>query len=296
VISRDSERILHEPLVVFGTGRCGSTVFHRVLSGHPDLAWMSRLTDDFPGRPGLNRLVMAGLDIPLLSNLIKWRVSAGECYGFWEHYIPGFRRPLKDLTEADYREEHQSVEAAFQKMLTRKRNRLLLKITGWPRIGLLGKLFPDSKFIHVYRDGRATAASTLKVSFWKGWGGPDEWRWGDLSDEHMSEWESHDRSFVALAAIQWKLLMDAAEAARASVPAERYLDIRYEDLCKDPVSIMKQVTDFCDLEWKPGFESAVEKFEPRNTNFKWKRDLGPEDRKVLEAVLDEYLLKYGYLT
>ena len=165
------------PIIVFGTGRCGTTIFHRLLTTHPNLAWLSKWMDNYPGKPERNRLIMQALDKPLLSKLISNRVSPGECYNFWEHHIKGFRRLCRDLTEDDVMKHHHTIVNVFSRTLTKKRNRLLLKITGWPRVKFLKGIFPDAKFIHVYRDGRAVTASNLRVGFWNGWEGPGKWRW-----------------------------------------------------------------------------------------------------------------------
>ena len=32
---------LTKPIIIVGTGRCGSTVFHRLLAKHPGVMWLS---------------------------------------------------------------------------------------------------------------------------------------------------------------------------------------------------------------------------------------------------------------
>ena len=87
-------------------------------------------------------------------------------------------------------------------LVTRKRHRLLVKNTGWPRVSSLAETFPDAKFIYMYRDGRAVASSMMKVDFWWDWSGPWSWRRGGLNPALQKDWERLDRSFVALAAIK----------------------------------------------------------------------------------------------
>ena len=57
--------------------------------------------------------------------------------------------------------------------MTEKRDRLLLKISGWPKIGILFEIFEGAKFVHVARDGRAVVNSPLDTYFWNGWIGPE---------------------------------------------------------------------------------------------------------------------------
>ena len=116
-------------------------------------------------------------------------------------------------------------------MLTRQRDRMLIKLTGWSRIGFLNEVFPDAKFIHIVRDGRAVASSYLHINEWqwRGWYGPASWRYGPLSPEDQAAWEASGRSFIALAGIQWRMHTRAIESARARIDPARFLEVRYED-------------------------------------------------------------------
>ena len=283
------------PIIVFGTGRCGSTVFHRLLTTHPNLAWLSRWMDSYPEKPKRNRLIMKALDYPVLSKLVRNRVNPGECYNFWEHHIKGFRRPCRDLTDDDVMKHHHKISTLLAKTMTKKRNRLLLKITGWPRVKFLKELFPNAKFIHVYRDGRAVTASNLKVGFWNGWEGPRNWRWGELSEVYKEEWVKHEKAFIALGGIQWKILMDAAEKATRDLNEDNFMEVKYENLCKDHLSVMKDVLSFCELEWTRSFEKSIKRFSLENTNYKWKQDFSEKQQDILNSVLESNLSRYGYV-
>src|SRR5262249_26298573 len=156
--------------------------------------------------------------------------------------------PFRDLQADDVRpNEKKRLLKALGTMVTRRRNRLLVKLTGWPRTGFLTELFPDALFIHVYRDGRAGANSLINTGFWGGWGGPEKWRWGPLAPELQEEWSRLDKSFVVLAGIQWKIMMDACEEAKKELPAKQFLEVRYEDFAADPEEAFSQILHFCGL-------------------------------------------------
>jgi hypothetical protein len=89
--------------------------------------------------------------------------------------------------------------------------------------------------------------------------------------------------------------MDAMERAKNAVSSERFLEIRYEDLCSDPLSQFQKVTQFCELEWTVGFERQLGKYQPKNTNNQFKYDLTAKQQSDLEEVLGDYLVRYGYL-
>lgn len=284
------------PIVVIGTGRSGSTAVHHLLCCHPHVTWLSGLCDRFPSKPQYNRWLMEALDVPLLGYLIKRRLRPSESYPFWQEYARGFRRPCRDLLATDVtRREKRLLRDAMGACLGRSRSRLLLKITGWPRIGYLDGIFPDAKFIHLVRDGRAVANSMLAVPFWDGWNGPDRWRWDQLTAEQQSLWESTGRSFVALAGLEWVMMQSAVEEASRSLPESQFLQVRYEDYCAASMDTMRQVVRFAELEWTAGFEREVARHPARSANFKWKEDLTADQQRLLEEVERPYLEKYGYL-
>ena len=217
---------IEKPVIIVGAGRSGSTAFHRAFSRHSQLAWLSALCGRYPRKPQLNRLLMQALDTPVIGPFAQQQFNPWESYGFWEQHCKGFSSPCRDLVASDVTNRaRQNVHEVLSQMLTPQRRRLLIKVTGWSRIGFLQEIFPDAQFIHIVRDGRAVVNSTLEVPWWEGWGGPQGWRVGELTNEQRQEWEVHDKSFVALAGLEWKILMDAVEQARAGVAAENYLQV-----------------------------------------------------------------------
>lgn len=283
-----------KPVFIIGTGRSGSTIFHKMMSEHPNLAWASKLCQFFPANAGINQLLMHAIDVPGVGAVLKSFIHPQENYRFWDHWCRGFSEPCRDLLAEDANPVNSKVAQPLSEILTTKRNRLLMKITGWPRVGFLKEIFPDAKFIHILRDGRAVSCSMLRQSWWHGWGGPEKWRWGRLTQAQEQLWQQYNQSFIVLAAIEWMILMDSFDAATADLSPDVYKLIKYEDLCADVTGVMKDVIAFCELDWTDDYARRMSEYSLKCANDKYKTELNETQQHDLEEVLADYLTRYGY--
>lgn len=85
-------------------------------------------------------------------------------------------------------------------------------------------VFPDSQIVHVIRDGRDVMVSHRK-------------RFGYLAAVKCS--------------VKWPRYIATARAAAEALPAERYLELRYEDLVASVEASMRTLMDFLGEEWDP---------------------------------------------
>jgi omega-hydroxy-beta-dihydromenaquinone-9 sulfotransferase len=294
--SRVVERMpIEKPIFITGLGRSGTTIIHTFLSRHPNTNWLSLLCGRYPAQPRWNRWLMHWIDVPVVNILLKRRFVPLENYAFWDLHFGGFCLPCRDLFASDVSARNKrTLRKAMSELLTAKRHRLLIKITGFPRISFLHEIFPDGKFIHVTRDGRAVANSRITANFWNGWQGPEQWVGGFLKPEYQREWDRHGRSFVALAGIEWKTHIDQFEHVRREFPHIPIMEVKYEDFCGDPVRQSKEMADFCELPWNEKFEADIRSFHVDSENDKWKKDLTEQQKAILNDVLAPYLPKYGY--
>jgi omega-hydroxy-beta-dihydromenaquinone-9 sulfotransferase len=284
-----------KPIIIVGTGRCGSTLFHRLLARHPRVMWLSGFCDRYPTRPQWNRRAVMAMRNPFLHRMLGGKIQPGECYRFWDKHAYGFSEPCRDLVRADVTARvKKQVRTAMGAMLTPTCHRLLVKITGWPRIGFLDEIFEDAKFIHIVRDGRAVASSLLHVNFWRGWYGPQGWRAGLLSAEDQATWEGYGRSFTALAGLEWRIQMRAIEAARQLLDSQRFAEVKYETICKQPLETCRRILEFAELPSTPEFEREVSAAPIKDMSNRWRDDLTPGQQELLDDLLREDLPRYGY--
>lgn len=272
------------PVFIVGMERSGCEVLHRLLSRHPEVAWLSTpLAERYPHRAEVHRRLLRVVELPLIGNVFRARFGPGEAYAFWEHGFHGFTDPCRDLVRGDVTlKAKRELPRAVASVLTARRHRFVAKISGWPRIGFLDEVFPDARFVHVHRDLHAVANSVLDGDEWWGWRGPENWRWGALTEEQIAEWEECDRSFVALAGLEIRILGEAMRKARAQVEAARVRDVRYEDLCDDPLAVLRDLVEFCRIEWLDSYAAAARAEPLRSSNHQWRNELTPQQQQILE--------------
>jgi hypothetical protein len=301
-------------LFVVGTGRCGSTLAVETLARHREVGFVSNFDDklshlDLLGRWNNTLHRQQGFRDPRLRpfrdrrKLVergRLRVSPSEGWSVLDRQVASlFSTPSRDLIAEDcvpwVRERLQSF---FERRMAAQRRPVFVHhVTGWPRVGFLRAAFPEARFIHVVRDGRAVANSWLQMGWWRGYQGPSAWHLGPLPPQYEAEWIESGRSFVVLGGLGWKMLVEAFEAAQATVPAESWLEVRYEELIARPRHHMARMLDFAGLSWDDDFEVQFSQFRGGAGRLDaFRRDLGPDGVAALERSIGPTLRAYGYRT
>ncbi|HEX5524709.1 MAG TPA: sulfotransferase [Pedococcus sp.] len=297
---------------VLGSGRCGSTLVTELVARHPEVGFISNVDDklgrfDLKGRWNNALFARSGERDPSLRPFRdrrrplergRVRVAPSEGWVVMERQISSiFPQPCRDLTAQDATPWLKGRIADFfdSRMAAQGKSAFVHHLTGWPRSGLLRAVYPEARFVHVVRDGRSVANSWLQMGWWDGYRGPDSWYLGPLSHADRAEWEDSDRSFVVLAGLGWRILMDAMEEARQLIPADQWLDVRLEDVMDDPRGKTSEVLDFLGLGWTPEFEAGFARHTfQASRGLAWKRDLGAEHIALLERTIAKPLARYGY--
>lgn len=285
---------------MLGTGRCGSSLLHEVLARHGGVGFVSNLDDRLPGggrTARWNGAVYRRLP-PTATQKGRLRLAPSEAYNLLDREVsPVMSTSFRDLVASDAAPWlAERLRAVFDARRQAQGVPLLLhKFTGWPRARFLAAVFPEARFVNVVRDGRAVALSWLQMPWWRGYQGPDHWQFGPLPVAYTEEWERSGRSFVVLAGLCWKLLMDAFDEARAAVPEDRWLQVRYEDFLADPRGRTEAMLGFCGLDWTAEFERGFGRYQFRAGRVEaFRRELGPADLALLDVSLGVHLERYGY--
>lgn len=285
---------------ITGTGRCGSTLIHEILSKHENVGFISNIEDNIPLLNLKGRFNNYLFRSPLgrLTRKGTLRLAPSEAYNLIHQQVsPIYSVSCRDLRASDVtpRLERQFQHFFQQRAAQQQKSLFLHKYTGWSRIGFFSKIFPESRFIHIVRDGRAVANSWLQMDWWDGYKGPESWLWGSLPVNYNAEWVESNKSFVKLAGIGWKLLLDSYEQSSSLLPADKYLEIRYEDFLATPREILQNIFHFCGLHWTKEFEKHFNKqrimTERRHA---FMNDLSQDQLKELQDTIKNKLIYYGY--
>lgn len=289
--------MINQPIFILGSGRSGTTILYNLLSVHPQLCWFSILTDKHYVWPQLSALHRM-LDIPWIGQKLKHRVSVSDknTYSLYPVEGEGIYHALCHF-EQDKKTTDRSPGTARRELL-KQRIETHLKYTGKPRfinkqtantqrIALMHALFPDAYWIHIIRDGRAVANSLSHVAWW-----PTTRLW--WLGKTPLEWNPDGTKWLALSAKHWQKNVTEIRSHTSRLKP-KYLEIRYEDLVRNPREVISRIIRFTHLTTE---ESYLETLPAslNDSNIKWRSSLSEKSKKLLNKTIGPYLRSLGYRT
>jgi hypothetical protein len=285
-----------DSVILFGTGRGGTTLLLNMLACHPDLAWISNLNERFARIPALSVLSRARDFDSTCGDLTGWKrllPVPAEAIEVPRYVTSGLfqkrgllRKEDVDAGVIDRYREYIGKIAKWQ-----GKQRFLQKHTGFARTEFLQELDGTARFVQIVRDGRAVAYSLSRVEWWshrsKSW-------WGEMAPEYEEEYEESGRDPLILGAVVWKHLLDVTEIETASLPPGRLLTVSYTDFVREPEDQMQQICNHCALAYSERYRKRLEKFQIRNADEAWKAGLAPDQVDLLNRSLENHLGRYGF--
>ena len=140
---------------------------------------------------------------------------------------------------------------------------------------VLRALFADARYIHLVRDGRDVALSV----FDRFWGAKN----------------------IVTAALEWRFALERARGFAQTLEPGRLLELRYEDLLKDPRQTFARIIQFLRIDDPDGrLLDDIERraaLELKSNNFnKWKKKLTGRQQLEFDRIGGDLLAEYGYET
>lgn len=265
-----------KPVFIMGAPGSGTTLLYDTLCTHKDLAYVT-LNMLRAGIHKHGRFVGEKRSALFKAQNLFHRDQASnvphEANAFWIRYFGTYNY----MTENDFAPEiaayYRKNVAAVQNLW--KRPRFINKnLQHCVRTRMLDRIFPDAKFIHIIRDGRAVAYSILNK---KGEANPTMFL---LSLKKILGYRYRpERSELFNYGRAWAELVKKAREASAFGP-DRYYELRYEDLITQPHDEVKKIVDFCEIDWYDEFEKNIPRTS--NMNTKWRQNADDNQKRDLE--------------
>jgi omega-hydroxy-beta-dihydromenaquinone-9 sulfotransferase len=285
---------INKPIFILGSGRSGTTILYNLLSIHPDVCWFSEYSEKHPfslTAPISMRL----LEVPYIGDILKKRIIAGSSPSFLTpsegqeiyHTYTGFRSDRKTTAKDRSLLSEDRFRSIILKHLryTGKQRFLTKNTANTQRIQLLHALFPDAYWVHIIRDGRGVVNSLMHINWWPSvhlwWLGKTPGQWADSGGD-----------MATLCARHW--MHNVTEILHnKQLLSRRYMEIRYEDLVKNPKHIIEGITRFCKLTDDVSYLKFIPELLP-DQNKKWHMELSRKQINSVEREAALLLHRLGY--
>lgn len=269
--------------IFVGCGRSGTTLIRNIFDAHPSLA----VTHE------------AHFMAPALSRRHQYEVAGGfDTTAFLSDLSRDSNYRRQGIHEAQLRDDlaasspadtPAAIRAVFHRYATDHGKALYGDKTPGSvnHIALIGRALPETRFVHMVRDGRAVALSYL-----------DRPEWGPQT---MGE-----------AAIHWRTRVARGREGGRSLEPHRYLEVRYEDLVEDPERVVAEVCAFLTLDYDPSMleyhkegkdfiattkdPAAFENLaKPVTKEIRdWRSQISDPDVALFESIAGDWLVELGY--
>ncbi|MFC1666055.1 sulfotransferase [Pseudomonadota bacterium] len=244
------------PVFIIGCPRSGTSIFNKMISECQDVANLSEAI--YIWSPG---------DTDIYSNHVKSATDVSP-------------------------EEEKRIKGAFGFYQFLKRKRIFVNKCprSSVRVPFIRAIFPDAKYIHVYRDGRAVVNSIINIieredfrkciplgAFCK----PKNWR--NLAKMPSVEGHSY----------QWLEIIKEVQTASTGFDDSQWLNVSYEAFCSDPGKVMSGVFQFMNVNPTEKLLMNISQM-PLSNNQKWRQKFSNNEIETMNRIMGKQLTAYGY--
>jgi len=258
-----------DPIIIIGHWRTGSTFLHQLLALDPNLVTTNIFQGSIPDsfltsrksyEPIMGRAlkgtrpmdqVKLSMDEPLEDEYALFRLCSysplerlvfPKDKTYFLKYDPGFLPQGKKL------EEWKNAVTHFYKKLTINNNRTILIKNPFHsfRIEILNQIFPNARYVHIIRHPHKVVPSTIRMWDIVGTQNAMNTRWKTPTIKEVSE---------LLNEMLLKINQDVKK-----LPANKYYEIKFEDLEKNPVQNIKTLYQHLGVQFSEEFEEQLNQF------------------------------------
>jgi hypothetical protein len=294
------------PIFVMGHWRTGTTLMHDLFSVDPNLAYPTTFECFFPHHflltegtlPKVMQVLLpkkrpqddvpVGFDRPQEEEFAMMMLGQGTPYitHAWPRFGPADSDYLdfQGVSEADQQTWADAFMWFYRRLLLKHGKPLVMKSpANAARLKLLTKLFPDARFIYLARNPLDVFPSTVKL-----------WR-ALYSTQGLHNPPYLDGWLDDYVLDMFARLNEAYERDRHLIPKDRLVELRYEDLIKDPIATM------ADLYARLGIGDFAQAEAPMRAYLDAQKEhrvseyaLPPELKGKVIARLGPYIDRFGY--
>ena len=294
------------PVFIIGHWRSGTTNMHNLMLQDPQFAsvtmlhcaipsgfltweWLARwiLTRRLPKSRPMDAVPL-GIDEPMSEDF----ALAGLTH--MSHYLNYFFPRIAEQTfrqtvlfeganSRDVAHWSRMFEYLLRKVSYASHGRRLL-LKNPPNLGRVSevlKLYPDAKFIHVYRNPYLVHASTMK-----------------LMERFMVNlaFQSHDpREIEEFGARRHQLIFENWERDKGLIPAQNLIELRHEDITARPMEIVEQIYQQFGLTTWPSMQPRLKAYTDTLIGYKNNEyRFDPEYVERLNPYLKAFAERHGY--
>ena len=295
------------PIFVIGHWRTGTTFLHDLFSVDPNLAYPTTYECFFPHHflltedtlPKVMKVLLpkkrpqddvpVGFDRPQEEEFGMLMLGEGTPYltHAWPRFGPADTEYL-ELDGISERERKRWADAYmwfYRRLALRHGKKPLVMKTpaNAARLKLLTELFPDARYVYLSRNPLAVFPSTVKL-----------WR-ALYSTQGLHNPPELDGWLDDYVIDMFARLTEAYERDKHLIPADRLVELRYEDLIKDPIATLRDIYEKLDIGDFSAAEAPMQAYlDAQKEHRVSEYELPPELKQKVVERLAPYIDRYGY--
>jgi len=293
-----------DPIIIIGHWRTGSTFLHQLLALDPNLVTTNVFQGSIPDSFLISRKsyepimgialkgtrpmdqVKLSMDEPLEDEYALFRLCSysplkrlvfpkDKTY-FLKHY-PGF------LPEGRKLEAWRNAVIYFYKKLTINNNRTILIKNPFHslRMEILNDIFPKARYIHIIRHPHKVVPSTIRM-------------WDIVGKQNAMNTRWKKPTIKEVSKLLNEMLLKI-ESDFKKLPANKYYEIKFEDLEKDPVEHIKTLYHHLNVQFSDEFEEQLGQFLISVKGYQKNKYATPEgERLEINNILNTWMEEKNY--